>query len=179
MNKEIIENISLEPRVAKLETGLDTLTKEVSLLSSVVRDQGKNIENGMRQLSIDVTSAMGPKKTDWSVIFAGLFLIMAIGSAVFFPLNRSITEIKDQIRYIQDTMVNHVKLDMHPVGNALITKLENEMRLHSLFDDKMFSDLDKRIQRDMDSFSKFFCEKLESNKREQDAFNARMLDNKK
>lgn len=79
----------LEPRVAKLEVGLDRLMEDVRSLASIVRDQGANVEKQLNGLTIAVTQAAGPRKTDWSNIIAGIMLIMAIGSAAFWPLNQS------------------------------------------------------------------------------------------
>ena len=46
---------NLEPRVAKLETGLEILTRDVSNLVVVVRDQSRNIEGEIQKLVVAVT----------------------------------------------------------------------------------------------------------------------------
>lgn len=62
----------LDERVARLETGLTNLSTEVS---SLVR--------GIESLRGDLGSVGRP---DWAVIIAGIFLIMALGSAALVPV---------------------------------------------------------------------------------------------
>lgn len=89
------EVLPLEPRVAKLETGLEILTKDVRDLVSVVREQSHNLDGELQKLAIAVTNAAAPRKTDWPMMISLAFLIIALGSAVFYPLNSQITEIKN------------------------------------------------------------------------------------
>jgi hypothetical protein len=97
----------LEPRVAKLETGLEMLTRDVASLAQIVRDQGNNIERQIRDLAIGVTQAAAPKKTDWQTLIASAMLIMALGSAVFWPLNQTAENNKNEIEKL------HQKFDAH------------------------------------------------------------------
>src|SRR5512137_1127620 len=109
----------LEPRVAKLELGMERLTDDVRDLAQVVRSQGTQMEQEIQKLVVAVTQASGPKKTDWSTIIAGLGLILAIGTAVFWPLNQQVQDLKTQQAANHESMVEHQKLDNHPVGAAL------------------------------------------------------------
>jgi len=116
----------LEPRVAKLELGMERLTDDVRDLAQVVRSQGQNMEGEIQKLVIAVTQAAGPKKTDWGTIIAGLALIMAIGSAAFWPLNQTVQENKQDLVRYEQKLSDHTQIEMHPVGRALIERLEKQ-----------------------------------------------------
>lgn len=97
-NKHDTHSTQLEPRVAKLETGLELLTKDVASLAHIVREQGGNIENQIRELAVNITQAAAPRKTDWPTLIALIMLIMAIGSAVFWPLNQAVGNNREELR---------------------------------------------------------------------------------
>jgi hypothetical protein len=120
-------DINLEPRVAKLEVGLDRLTEDVRSLASIVRDQGATVEKQLSELTVAVTQAAGPRKTDWSTIISAILLIMTIGSAVFFPLNQLVQENKIAVENLSEFVHQHEKLDIHPVGNAILNRMEREL----------------------------------------------------
>jgi len=136
-------NSHLEPRVAKLEVGMERLTDDVRSLAAVVREQGSQMEQEIQKLVVAVTQAAGPRKTDWSTIFAGLMLVMAIGSAVFWPLSQTSEDNKKAVQTLSDQIDEHNKLQLHPVGHALVNRLElqlqdhvnNNMQTHKLLED--------------------------------------------
>ena len=97
-------NKPLEPRVAKLEVGLDRLTDDVRSLAAIVRDKGSNVEKQLNQLTVAVTQAAGPRKTDWTVIISAVFLVLAIGSAVFWPLNQQVSDNKSQLDKVENRL---------------------------------------------------------------------------
>ena len=105
----------LEPRVAKVETGLDMLTRDVASLAQVVREQGVNIERQIRELAVGVTQAAAPRKTDWQTLIALVMLIMAIGSAVFWPLNQTANDNKQSLQHMEQQFHAHTQLQLHPV----------------------------------------------------------------
>jgi hypothetical protein len=119
----------LEPRVAKLEVGLDRLTEDVRNLAGIVRDQGANVEKQLQSLTVSVTQAQAPRKTDWSVIISGGLLIMALGSAVFWPLNQTEQNNKDAIDRLTVKFEHHEALPTHPVGEALTQRLETRVNI--------------------------------------------------
>jgi len=123
-------DMNLEPRVAKLEVGLDRLTDDVRSLASIVRDQGSNVEKQLNDLTVAVTQAAGPRKTDWSVIISAVLLVMAIGSAAFWPLNQTVQENKTVIETLNQSFQNHGQLMLHPVGQALVQRLELQLKDH-------------------------------------------------
>ena len=88
----------LEPRVAKLEAGLEMLTRDVASLAQITRDQGGNIEKQIKDLAVGVTQAAAPRKTDWSILIALAMLIMAIGSAVFWPIHQQMVNLEEQLK---------------------------------------------------------------------------------
>jgi uncharacterized protein HemX len=118
----------LEPRVAKLEVGLERLTDDVRSLASIVRDQGQNLEKQLNELTIAVTQAAGPRKTDWSVVISAVLLIMALGSAVFAPLNQTVKENREALILLQNKFELHEKLPNHLVGEALFNRMEEKIK---------------------------------------------------
>ena len=119
----------LEPRVAKLEVGLDRLTEDVRSLAGIVRDQGSNVEKQLQALMVAVTEAQAPQKTDWTVIISAGLLVLAVGSAVFWPLNQTSQLNKDSIDRLAVKFENHENNPAHPVGLSMINDLERRMGL--------------------------------------------------
>ena len=147
----------LEPRVARLETGLETLTRNVSEMAVSMRENSTNTNNKIDALVVAVTTAQAPKKTDWSVIIAALGLCLAIGAAVFVPLNNQANDNKLAIANSQAIMVKHMELSLHPVGQALVQRLEEQIIAHAASnervmkehvdrDEQEFNNLDKKLQ---------------------------------
>lgn len=152
----------LEPRVAKLEVGLDRLTEDVRSLAGIVRDQGSNVEKQLQALTIAVTEAQAPKKTDWSVIISAGLLVLAIGSAVFWPLNQTSQLNKQSIDNLQLKFEAHQQLDSHPVGAALMLRLEEQLKSHVESNAKEMGDHIAQAQRDHDSMKKEFQIEMDS-----------------
>lgn len=125
-----LTNPHLEPRVAKLEGQLDRLTEDVRSLATIVRDQGITVEKQLSELTVAVTQAAGPRKTDWSMIISAVLLIMAIGSAAFWPLNQTVQENKLALENLNQSFQNHGQLTLHPVGQALLQRLELQLKDH-------------------------------------------------
>ena len=125
--REFFDGSHLEPRVVKLELGMERLTDDVRDLAQTVRTQGNQVEQEIQKLVVAVTQASGPKKTDWGTIIAGLALIMVVGSAIFWPLNQTSQESKVSINRIEQKHDDHVKVSNHPVGEALIQRLESRI----------------------------------------------------
>lgn len=150
-------NMSLEPRVTRVEANLESLSRDVINLTSIIREQGKNLENQLNQLSIEVTKAAGPRRTDWNLIISFAFLVLALGSAVFLPLNNASQLNKEEIIATQKAFTEHQQLQLHPVGMALLQRTEEQVQLnkiyfdnaiktHQEFDNRQFDSLDKKLQ---------------------------------
>lgn len=178
-------NQHLEPRVAKLEGQLDRLTEDVRSLASIVRDQGSNVEKQLSELTVAVTQAAGPKKTDWGTLISAVLLIMAIGSAAFWPLNQTVQENKVSIDSLNEKFIDHSKLSLHPVGQALVQKLELQLKDHvddnrrefekyRLDSRDMRSILTESFQKDMLNFNKMYSLEINSLKEKIDLHNERL-----
>lgn len=148
------ESTPLEPRVAKLEVGLDRLTNDVQSLAVIVREQGRQTEGEIQKLVVAVTQASGPRKTDWSVIISAVLLVMAIGSAVFWPLNQTSQENKSEVAKLQQYFDDHSKLELHPVGSMLVKRIESQMDDHVKQNERIIDTLNKKIETDFDVVAK-------------------------
>lgn len=140
--------IHLEPRVVKLEAGLDRLTDDVRSLTEIVRGQSSHIDSEMQKLMVAVTQAAGPRKTDWATIISGLFLVMAIGSAVFWPLNQLSQNNSIEIKNLETQISEHLKKDNHPVGVAKIENMEQKFTDLVNSNQRNLDLLDKKLQRE-------------------------------
>ena len=143
-----INDVYLEPRVARLETGLETLTRNVGELTISMRETSADTNRKIDALIVSVTQAQAPKKTDWSLFVSIGFLILALGSAVFWPLNQQTNDNKLEVRDIHTSFVDHTKMDMHPVGMAKIQALMksiDETKAELIIRD---ADLDVKIQKE-------------------------------
>jgi len=150
MEKTDAHTAYLEPRVAKLETGLEMLTRDVASLAQIVRDQGSGIEEQIKQLAVGVTQAAAPRRTDWQTMIAGIMLVMAIGTAVVVPLNQTAQENKLAIAAMEQKYENHSQLQLHPVGQALLGRLENQLAIHIKDDEKDKESMSKSWERNID-----------------------------
>lgn len=139
----------LEPRVAKLETGLDILTQNVQNLTTAVRENSIAMEDKLERITIAVTQAQAPKKTDWSIVISGVLLIMAIGSAVFWPLNQTSQNNKDDLLRLEQKFDQHQSLTMHPVGEAKVETVENTLESIKTEIVSRDSALDSKIQKEI------------------------------
>ncbi len=140
------EELHLEPRVARLETGLESLTKNVSDLANTIRDNNLEVSKQLSALQVSVTTASGPRKTEWSLLLSGGFLILALGSAVFWPLNKATLDNKSAIEMYHSLFVDHEKLELHPVGMAKVAAMTKEMDNSKSEFIKRDTDLDAKIQ---------------------------------
>lgn len=160
MNTDRQSSTKLEPRVAKLEVGLDRLTDDVRDLANVVRSQGANMEAEIQKLVVAVTQAAGPRKTDWQTIIAGIALVLAIGSAVFWPMNQTLGETKARVENYQESIIDHQRLDNHPVGAALLKRVEDQLSTHVINNERQFKEHVDNEKREFDLLKEHFNEKL-------------------
>ncbi len=152
--KDYSHGPALEPRVAKLEVGMERLTDDVRDLAQVVRSQGSTMEQEIHKLVIAVTQAQGPKKIDWSTIIAGIMLILAIGGAAFWPLNNQVKDVKDQVSIYHTEMVEHMKMDNHPYGAAVTQRLDDHLKVHT-----------DRNKSDFESMYKFYNDQRDTHEK--------------
>jgi hypothetical protein len=143
-----ITELHLEPRVARLETGLETLTRNVSEMAVSMRENSNDTNRKIDALIVSVTQAQAPKKTDWSLFVSIAFLIMALASAVFWPLSQQTQNNKEDLKALHTSYVDHTRLDMHPVGQARVNALVKSADETRMELTKRDADLDTKIQKE-------------------------------
>ena len=153
-------NIKLEPRVARLETGLECLTKAVNDIATSMRENYNSTNQKIDSLAIAVTNAAAPKKTDWGLFISGIGLILALGAAVLIPLNSATKDNKELINQYHESMVEHQKLPLHPVGQARIDDMEKAVDLTRVELVSRNSALDTKIQRETQLMTDLVSSKL-------------------
>ena len=117
-------NNHLEPRVAAIEAQLATLTTDVSSLVTAVREQSKQIGS----LAVEVSTAKGPRKTEWSVMIGAIALFMSIGAAALSPLYLRMGDMQLTQQGNSEKFEVHEKLRLHPVGSEKIDALEKDLQ---------------------------------------------------
>jgi len=150
----------LEPRVAKLEEGMARLTDDIKDLAIIVRTQSTQVEQEIQKLVVAVTQAAGPRKTDWSTVFAGIMLVLAIGSAVFWPLNETSQENKLAVQQVQLQINDHAKLPIHPIGEVLVEHLEERLKTHEVWAEKEKTAMLEKIAKEQELIQKYLTGEL-------------------
>lgn len=176
----------LEPRVARLETGLETLTKNVNDLTLSIRENNSTVSGKLDALSIAVTTAQAPRRTDWGVIISAIGLIIALGAAVLIPLNQTAKDNKQSIEKSSTEMADHMKLNLHPVGAALVQRLEDQIVAHAAMNDRVmkehierdiqtFDDLNKKCHMELNLVAKNLEQQLEAMNKHMTFFSEKLL----
>lgn len=152
----------LEPKVAKLESSVEAISRDVESLSGSVRDLAKTVsEHGdrtdqqIKNLLVAVTSASGPRKTDWSVLVAAAGLILAIGAAAFTPVVLRIDDANAAYRGLESKFSAHEQLQMHPVGKSRVDNLETAMKEYD-------AALDQKLQKEAKLMEEKMLERISS-----------------
>jgi hypothetical protein len=135
-----------EPRVAKLETSMEMLTNNVNTLTNTVREQGTDIEKQLRELAISVNAAAGPKKTDWGLMLGAVGLALAIGAAVFAPLNLRISDNQKNVESAAINIKNHEILSSHPVSDTRLNYIESSIKEKQRLTDIAIDALNTKLQ---------------------------------
>lgn len=117
---------SFEPRLARVEAILESVTTDISALTSAVRTQGENASAQLTQLQVAVTQAAGPRKTEWSTVVAAVALILAIGAAAFAPVVLRVDELARALASLSNDHKEHTAQPMHAVGAARVDWLERD-----------------------------------------------------
>lgn len=173
MNQSTDTSTHLEPRVVKLEAGLDILTKNVTDLSNAVRENATNLDDKLERLTVAVTQAQAPQKTDWSMIISAVFLVLAIGSAVFWPLNQVATNNKEEMKSLSEKFDEHNRLQLHTVGGPLIQRLEEQLKDHTVWGEKNHELLKSAMIMEINGVNKHLDEKLEAADLKEELHNSR------
>jgi hypothetical protein len=151
----------LEPRVARLETGLETLTRNVSEMAVSIRENANATNQKIDGLIVAVTNAQAPRMTDWSLFLSIGFFILALGSAVFWPLNKTAQDNKDAIGAVQQKFESHLTLPAHPLAQAKIDALTKEVEVNRAEMAKRDEQLDTKIQRETQLMTDLLSARLE------------------
>ena len=152
--------LHLEPRVARLETNMETLTRTVSELATSIRENTDSTNTKIDNLIVSVTQAQAPKRPDYSLMVSIGFFILALGSAVFWPLNKGVQDNKEEILRLHGSVVEHQKLDLHPVGQAKVENLIKDVDMTRLDLVKRDFELDTKIQRETQLMTDLVTAKL-------------------
>lgn len=153
---KIIEN-TLEPRVARLETSLETVMREVREVASTLRGQAEHTDKQIQDLMVAVERASAPRRTDWGTFIAGVALLIAIGAAVISPVKEQQAQTKaDLINAVsridrnRDELSSHERLKLHAVGEARVDALERESRMVADRLLQAVDAVDKKLQKEFD-----------------------------
>ena len=121
----------LEPRVARLETQLSTLAKDITDLSDVVKDLAKGTAAQIKDLLVAVNSAAAPRPTNWVMFISGTALVMAIGAAVLNPVSARVLILEHRVEELHNSVAAHSLLPIHPVAAKEVEYLKERIeRLH-------------------------------------------------
>lgn len=114
-----------------METSLERLTKDVSELASIVRQQGSTVEDQIHKLMLAVSQAASPRKTDWQTLISAAFLIIAIISAVFWPLSQKMGYIETRLTDLNSRTQSETTLiaqELKTQINNISTKYDREVQ---------------------------------------------------
>ena len=160
------ERETLESRVAVVETGLQTLTREVGQLVDAIRAQSTDVAKQIAALSIAVEKAAAPRATNWQTLFAAIALVVTIGGGVWVVLDGKISrntldlvdserrsrvideDLRAHIDKFHDELVAHQQLKSHPVGEARIDAMEKQMLLMTDRLSASLAALDAKLQKE-------------------------------
>lgn len=162
-------NDHLEPRVAKVETAIEAITRDINALVSNVRDltsavrtQGDQTDAQIRNLLVSVTAAAGPRKTDWALLIGAIGLILAIGAAAFSPMLLRINDLYTKQDKTEERMREHELLRLHPVGESRLNAIEEAMKTAVGINPQGIRDLDNKLQREFNLATKNVIEKVDA-----------------
>jgi hypothetical protein len=130
----------LEPRVAILETNVEALTNNVQKLV----DHSEKVERSISELTVLLTKASAPRKTDWQTIISFVFLLGTVVSAIYWPLNMRMDFIEQRQGDMQAKLQRETALitertdkELQSLGDRLILRLNT-------------SDADRNLDRQKD-----------------------------
>jgi hypothetical protein len=116
----------LEPRVAILETSVEQLTNNVEKLV----EHSEKVERSISDLSVLITKASAPRKTDWQTIISFVFLLGTVVSAIYWPLNMRMDFIEQRQGDMQAKLQRETELittrtdrELQNLGDRLLMRL--------------------------------------------------------
>ncbi len=124
----------LEPRVAVLETSVEQLTDNVEKLVA----HSEKVERSISDLSVLITKASAPRKTDWSTIISFVFLLGTVVSAIYWPLNMRMDFIEQRQGDMQAKLQRETELittrtdrELQNLGDRLLMRLNTSDADHN------------------------------------------------
>ena len=113
-----------------------------------MRENSTAINLKIDNLIVAVTQAQAPKKTDWSVLLTLGFFILALGSAVFYPLNKTAQDNQQEIKDLRASFAEHSRLTLHPVGQFKVEALERIIAIQESVMESKITNLDNKLQKE-------------------------------
>ena len=157
-----LQDSHLEPRVARLETGLETLIRNVNDMAIAMRENVTATNQKIDALVVAVTQAQAPKKTDWSLLLSIGFFILALGSAVFWPLNKTSQDNKTELTALEQKFDAHLTLPGHPLSQAKVEGLQKDIDQRWSTYILQYKELDDKIQRETTLMNELVTTKLQA-----------------
>jgi hypothetical protein len=150
----------LEPRVARLETSMEALTRNVDSLSTNVSQLTKTIDEKFSALQVGLANAQAPRRTDWGVLLSAGTLILALGAAVLIPINNASNDNKSSVQRLEQKFDEHAALPLHPIGQALVNGMQKLMDEREANYQTQHKLLDEKIQRETQLMTDLVSAKL-------------------
>lgn len=148
-------NEALEPKVAKLEVAVDTVTKDLASLTGIVRELAQGVQKQWQQteaqysqLLVAVERAAAPRKTDWHLVLGAVGLILALGAAAFSPMMLRTNDLQDTVNRMQSSFSAHERLNLHPVGESKISAIEADLKERSQRNTEAIREIDAKLQKE-------------------------------
>ena len=134
----------LEPRVAILETSVEQPTNNVEKLV----EHSEKVERSISDLSVLITKASAPRKTDWQTIISFVFLLGTVVSAIYWPLNMRMDFIEQRQGDMQAKLQRETALitertdkELQNLGDRLILRLNTSDAAHNAYQQKDLDEL--------------------------------------
>lgn len=135
---------ALEPRVAILETSVEALTNNVEKLV----EHSEKVERSISDLSVLITKASAPRKTDWQTIISFVFLLGTVVSAIYWPLNMRMDFIEQRQGDMQTKLQRETALitertekELQNLGDRLLMRLNTSDAAHNADQQKDLDEL--------------------------------------
>ena len=107
---------TLEPKVAKLEVLMESITKDAVHLAEAVE-----------RLADKVDAVAMPRAIQWQSILTAGILALSLGAAALGPILWRVDALHTDITRLSELFDSHQKLLLHPVGSARVDELEKMM----------------------------------------------------
>lgn len=154
----------LAPRVARLEGDIESITRDLGVLTKTVGDLAQSISHrtdeiyrrieglatqtnaDIKQLMIGLEHAAAPKKADMNAVFAGIGVVITIAVLAFTPLWIEVGRGMERDKELRVAIDAHNSLELHPVGKAKIEMLAAQLTKETASNSQGIRDLDTKLQ---------------------------------